>query len=91
MPIKRTKDEIEFLSRVDERYRAGDTQAEIAAAEGFDSVGALQGRVGRLGFKFDRRGGLRLVDTLMGREFVDWVSSDEISATEPADAECSLR
>lgn len=83
MPIKRTKEEVEFLTRVDTRYRDGDTVAEIGADEGFSSPGAFQGKVGRLGFRFDRRGGLKLVDTLMGRAFAEWLASGELVADEP--------
>lgn len=86
MPIKRTEEEIEFLKRVDARWRDGDTQGEIAVSVGLNSAGALQSKMTRLGFQFSRRGGLKVVDVMLGRPFAEWLSSGELVADEPAEA-----
>ncbi len=79
MPIYRAKTELDFLKRVDDRYRSGDTQEVIASAEGV-VVSALRWKVQSLGFCFTREGGLRLVDTMLGRDLRDWLAKGELDA-----------
>ena len=81
MLIYKSADDIAFLQRVDSRYRDGQTQEQIALSEGFLSPGALHSAVTRMGFRFERKGGLKLVDTLFGRTLADWISSEQLRPT----------
>lgn len=81
--IERSANELEFLQRVDRGYRAGKTQEELAADESCTTT-ALRWRVQALGFRFERPGGLRLVDTMLGRDLADWVESGELVAAREA-------
>lgn len=86
-PITKPAAEIDFLRRVDAKYRRGVTQDEIAKSEGLSGSSSLIGKVARLGFTFSRRGGLKLVDSLTGRPFEDWDESGDLKAAqEPAEA-----
>lgn len=75
--IERPANDLEFLQRIDCGYRAGKTQEELATDEGCTTT-ALRWRVQALGFRFERPGGLRLVDTMLGRDLADWISSGEL-------------
>ena len=86
MPVPKPRVEIEFLQRVDAAYRAGRPIRDIAPGEGSATAGSLMNRVHRLGFRFTRDGGLRLVDSIMGRDLSDWLDSGELAAA-PAEAE----
>lgn len=80
MPITKPQEEIDFLDRVDSAYRNGLTQEQIAGDEGISGSGSLIGKVARLGFRFERKGGLKLVDILMARPFAEWISSGDLAA-----------
>ncbi len=57
---------------------AATAQERIAAQVGLQSSGALHSAVTRLGFRFERKGGLRLVDTLFGRSLTEWDSGGQL-------------
>lgn len=86
MPIIKPASELEFLRRVDEAWRLGATQREIAEAEGFAHAASLQNHLLRAGFRFNRIGGLALVDLLTARPLAEWLSSGEMTS-QPATAE----
>lgn len=85
MPITKARADLELLRDVDARYRDGQTVEEIAQAHGITSgAPTLSRTVSRLGFRFERKGGLKLVDSLFSRPFTDWIESGELVADDTA-------
>lgn len=80
MPVCRANKDVEFLKRVDAAYRSGTVLRDIADKEK-TSAGGLANKVNRLGFKFTRDGGLRLIDLFDGRDLSDWLRSGDIVVT----------
>ncbi len=77
--------DLEFLDRVDALYREGYTQAAIASLEELSGAGALVGKLNRLGFDFERQGGLRVVTTLERRDYREMRQSGVLVALPAAD------
>lgn len=91
MPVYKPTADLEFLDRVDEALRRGDTQRSIAADEELPgaSAGSLAYKLALTGFRPERfNGGPRLVSTLDGRDYAAMRAAGEIvaAAEEPVAA-----